>query len=217
MKIKTILMDTFCNTLEMGDIMKIIKFNLEELENNSNGFSCYILGRSYDLEENGAIEDFNDALKYYNDGMNLDYPLCEYSLGISLILGLGDVLNIDKEKGNKLLIDAYPKITSLINNQDLSREERLYAKFVIGAYHYYGLGNIEKDEKKAFDIIQECANEGHIAAIYDLGANFYYNGVGTEQDIEKAKYYLNLACEAGLPRAIKKYNEYGFGTKKHKK
>ena len=214
MKIKTILMDTFCNTLEMGDIMKIIKFNLEELENNSNGFSCYILGRSYDLEENGAIEDFNEALKYYNDGMNLDYPLCEYSLGISLILGLGDVLNIDKEKGNKLLIDAYPKIISLINNQDLSREERLYAKFVIGAYHYYGLGNIEKDEKKAFDIIQECANEGHIAAIYDLGANFYYNGNGTDKNIQLSEKYLKIAKDAGLKRAIEKYDEYEYGNER---
>ena len=194
--------------------MEIIKFDLEELKKNLNGFSYYILGRSYDLEENGATEDFKEALKYYNEGMNLDYPLCEYSVGISLILGLGDVLEIDKEKGNKLLIDAYTKIIDLINNKDLSPTERLYAKFVIGAYHYYGLGNIEKDDKKAFEIIQECANEGHIAAIYDLGANFYYNGVGTEQDMEKAKYYLKLACEAGLPRAIKKYNEYGFGTKK---
>ena len=193
--------------------MNIIKFNLEELKKDLNGFSCYILGRSYDLEENGVKEDFNEALKYYNEGMNLNYPLCEYSLGISLILGLGNVLEIDKEKGTRLLIDAYPKILDLINNKDLSLEERLYAKFVTGAYHYYGLGNIEKDDKKAFEIIQECANEGHIAAIYDLGANFYYNGVGTEQDIEKAKYYLKLACEEGLPRAIKKYNDYGFNNK----
>ena len=194
--------------------MEIIKFDLEELKNNLNGFSCYILGRSYDLEENGASEDFEKALEYYNEGMDLNYPLCEYSLGISLILGLGDILNIDKEKGTKLLIDAYPRILDLINNQSLSPEERLYARFVTGAYHYYGLGNIEKNDKKAFDIIQKCANEGHIAAIYDLGANFYYNGVGTEQDIEKAKYYLKLACDAGLPRAIRKYDEYGFGTKK---
>ncbi len=193
--------------------MNIIKFNLEELKKNLNGFSCYILGRSYDLEENGASEDFNKALKYYNEGMYLNYPLCEYSIGISLILGLGDVLEIDKEKGTSLLIDAYPKILELIDNQNISPEERLYAKFVTGAYHYYGLGNVEKDDKKAFDIIQECANEGHIAAIYDLGANFYYNGVGTEQDIEKAKYYLKLACEEGLPRAIKKYNDYGFNNK----
>ncbi len=194
--------------------MEIIRFKLEELKRNLNGFSCYILGRSYDLEENGVTENFKEALKYYNEGMNLNYPLCEYSLGISLILGLGDVLKIDKEKGTKLLIDAYPKILNIINNQALSPEERLYAKFAIGAYHYYGLGNIRKDDKKAFDIIQECANEGHIAAIYDLGANFYYNGVGTERDIEKAKYYLSLASEAGLPRAIKKFNDYDFGAKK---
>ena len=194
--------------------MEIIQFNLEELKKNLNGFSCYILGRSYDLEENGASEDFKEALKYYNEGISLNYPLCEYSIGVSLILGLGDVLEIDKENGNKLLVEAYSKILDLINDKNLLPEERLYAKFVTGAYHYYGLGNVEKDDKKAFDIIQECANEGHIAAIYDLGANFYYNGVGTEQDIEKAKYYLKLACEAGLPRAIKKYNEYGFGSKK---
>ncbi len=194
--------------------MEIIKFDLEELKNNLNGFSCYILGRSYDLEENGASEDFEKALEYYNEGMDLNYPLCEYSLGISLILGLGEALNIDKEKGTKLLIDAYPRILDLINNKDLSSKERLYAKFVTGAYHYFGLGNVEKNDKKAFEIIQECANEGHIAAIYDLGANFYYNGVGTEQDIEKAKYYLKLACDAGLKRAIKKYDEYEFNTKK---
>ena len=117
--------------------MEIIRFKLEELKKNLNGFSCYILGRSYDLEENGVTENFKEALKYYNEGMNLNYPLCEYSLGISLILGLGDVLKIDKEKGTKLLIDAYPKILNIINNQALSPEERLYAKFAIGAYHYY--------------------------------------------------------------------------------
>jgi TPR repeat protein len=193
--------------------MKIIKFNLEELKKNLNGFSCYILGRSYDLEENGASEDFNKALKYYNEGMYLNYPLCEYSIGISSLFGLGDVLKIDKEKGNKLLTDAYSKIIDLINNQGLLPEERVYAKFVLGAFYYYGLGNIEKDDKKAFDIISDCALAGHIAAIYDLGANFYYNGVGTLKDIEKAKHYLSMACEAGLPRSIKKYNEYGFDDK----
>ena len=196
--------------------MNIIKFDLEKLKNNLNGFSCYILGRSYDLEENGVSENFKEALNYYNKGIDYGNPLCEYSIGISLILGLGDVLKIDEEKGTKLLIDAYPKILELINNQNISNEERIYSKFVIGAYNYYGLGNIKKDENKAFEIIKECADNGHIAAIYDLGANFYYNGVGTDQDIEKAKYYLNIAREEGLPRAIKKYSEYGFDKNKEK-
>ncbi len=61
---------------------------------------------------------------------------------------------------------------------------------------------MEKDYSKAFDIIKECANKGHIAAIYDLGANFYYNGIGTDIDYELADYYLNIAKENGLKRAI---------------
>ena len=187
--------------------MNVIKFNIEELKKNLNGFSCYIIGRSYDLEENGVKQNYTKALKYYNKGMDLNNPLCEYSLGISSLLGLGDELKINKEKGTRLLIDAYPKIIELINNKDLSLEERLYAKFVTGAYYYYGLGNIVVDYEKAFEIIKECADEGHIAAIYDLGANFYYNGIGTKKDITKSRYYLNIACKEGLPRAIKKYNE----------
>ena len=114
--------------------MNRIKFNLEELKKNLNGFSCYILGRSYDLEENGVTQDYNKALEYYNEGLNLGYPLCEYSLGISLMFGLGDVLLEDQNKGTELLIDAFPKILDMINNENLSSVERLYAKFVTGAY-----------------------------------------------------------------------------------
>ena len=99
--------------------MEIIKFDLDKLKNNLNGFSCYILGRSYDLEENNATENFEEALKYYKEGINYGNPLCEYSLGISLIFGLGDALKVDKEKGTELLIDAYPKIIELLLDNSL--------------------------------------------------------------------------------------------------
>lgn len=181
--------------------MEIFKFNLDELENQNTGFSYYLLGRSYDLEENGANQDYTKALEYYLKGLNIDYPLCIYSLGISYELGLGKILSIDKNKSKELLNTAYPKIVELINNPNISDTERIYAKFVTGAY-YFGLGNIEKDYNKAFQIIKECADKGHIAAIYDLGANFYYNGNGTEVNYELAAYYLNIAKENGLKRAI---------------
>ena len=113
--------------------MNIIKFDLDKLKKQQDGFSYYILGRSYDLEENGASQDYNEALK---------------------------------------------------------------------------------DFKKAFEIIKECADQGHIAAIYDLGANFYYNGNGTERNHKLAEYYLRLAKEAGLKRAIDKYAEYEFGDER---
>lgn len=183
-------------------MMEIIKFDLNELEKNHTGFNYYLLGRSYDLVENNVEQDYNKALYYYQKGFDLDYSLCIYSLGISYELGLGKVLEIDKEKAKKLLINAYPKIIELIDNPNITEIERVYAKFVIGAYYYFGLGKIEKNYNKAFEIIKECANKGHIAAIYDLGANFYYNGNGTDINRELADYYLNIARKNGLKRAI---------------
>ena len=191
--------------------MNVIKFDLEQLKKKKNGFSYYILGRSYDLEENGANQDYDVALNYYQTGNNLGYPLCTYSLGISYQLGLGNALQKDEEKGNELLKQAYPEILQLINSPDTDEIERIYAKFVTGAYYYWGLGGIEQSYEKAFEIIKECADKGHIAAIYDLGANFYYNGNGTERNHKLAEYYLRLAKQAGLKRAIDKYNEYEFG------
>lgn len=187
-------------------MMEIIKFDLNELEKNHTGFNYYLLGRSYDLEENDVEQDYNKALYYYQKGFDLDYPLCIYSLGISYELGLGKVLEIDKEKAKKLLINAYPKIIELIDNPNITEIERVYAKFVIGAYYYFGLGKIEKNYNKAFEIIKECANKGHIAAIYDLGANFYYNGNGTDINHELADYYLNIARENGLKRAVDSFD-----------
>lgn len=134
--------------------MDIIKFNLDELKNQNTGFSYYLLGRSYDLEENGAIQDYTKALEYYLKGLNIDYPLCIYSIGISYELGLGEILSIDKNKSKELLNNAYPKIIELINNPKIPDTERIYAKFVTGAYYYFGLGNIEKDYNKHFRLLK---------------------------------------------------------------
>lgn len=185
--------------------MQTIKFNLKKLENKNTGFSYYILGRSYDLEENGVEQNFEKALYYYQRGFEINYPLCIYSLGISYELGLGELLEIDKDKSKELLNRAYPRIIELINNPNISDIERIYAKFVVGAYYYFGLGNIEKDYNKAFKIIKECADNGHIAASYDLGANFYFNGKGTDVNYKLADYYLNIAKVNGLKKAKNLY------------
>lgn len=182
--------------------MEVIQFDIRSLESQNTGFSYYLLGRSYDLEENGVEQDYQKAFYYYQKGFDIDYPLCTYSLGISYELGLGDVLEMDSRKAYELLKDAYPKILALIDCPTTDKIERIYAKFVTGAYYYFGLGDVEKDYEKAFQIIKECADEGHIAAIYDLGANFYFHGNGTDISYELAEYYLNIAKENGLKRAI---------------
>ncbi|MDD6245201.1 MAG: hypothetical protein PUB03_06030 [bacterium] len=185
--------------------MKVIKFNLKELEKQDTGFSYYILGRSYDLEENGVQQDFAKALYYYQKGCVIDNPFCIYSLGISYKLGLGDLLENNEEKANELLNNVYPRIINLINNKNTSNIEKIHAEFVIGAYYYFGLGNIKKDYNKAFEIIKKCADNGHLAAIYDLGANFYFYGKGTTVNYNLADYYLTIAKENELKRAIDLY------------
>ena len=55
--------------------METIKFNLKKLENQNTGFSYYILGRSYDLEENEVEQNFEKALYYYQRGFEINYPL----------------------------------------------------------------------------------------------------------------------------------------------
>ena len=194
--------------------MNVIKFDLEQLKNMQDGFSYYILGRSYDLEENEAQQDYKKALEYYKKGIDLSYPLCIYSLGISYQLGLGNILPKDEEKGEELLKKAFPRIMELVNSEDTNNIEKIYAKFVTGAYYYWGLGGIKQSNEKAFEIIKECADKGHIAAIYDLGARFYYEGIGVERDLKLSEYYLKTAKEAGLKRAITKYNEYRFGEER---
>lgn len=41
--------------------MEIIRFDLDKLKKEQDGFSYYILGRSYDLEENVAKQDYDIA------------------------------------------------------------------------------------------------------------------------------------------------------------
>ena len=53
-----------------------------------------------------------------------------------------------------------------------------------------------------------CNARTYLPAIYDLGANFYYNGVGTEKNLKLSEYYLKMAVDAGLPRAKVKYEQY---------
>ncbi len=182
--------------------MKVIKFNLKEIENIETGFAYYLLGRSYDLEENGVKQDYAKALHFYQKGFEIGYPLCIYSLGISYEFGLGEILKKDMNYAKKKLSEAYPKIIELVNNPIISSIEKMYAEFVIGAYYYFGFGDIKQDYTKAFEIIKKCADKGHIAAIYDLGANFYYNGKGTDINHELADYYLDIAVENNLSRAI---------------
>ncbi len=180
--------------------------DLEENAKNGDGLSCYILGRSYDSGENGVKQNFEKALYWYNKGKELDDPRCIYGVGTCYYFG--DGVKEDKNKAHELFVKAYQSLLELIEQEKNIPNRQAFSIFCLGAYYYFGFGDIEKNNNTAFKLIYDSAMKGHMAGIYDLGANFYYNGVGIERDLEKSKFYLELASNYGLPRAIKKLQEY---------
>ena len=192
----------------MNKIISMI-FNINDLEENAkkgDGLSCYILGRSYDSGENGLEQNFNKALFWYNKGKKLEDPRCIYGVGACYYFG--DGVEQDKKQAYELFVKAYQPLLELIEQEKNIPNRQAFSIFCLGAYYYFGFGDIEKDDNTAFKLIYDSAMKGHIAGIYDLGANFYYNGIGTERDLEKSKFYLELASKYGLPKAIKKLQEY---------
>ena len=174
----------------MNDSIKPMIFDLKDLEikaENGDKLACYILGRSYDSEENGAEQSYEKAMYWYEKGKELGDPCCTYGVGACYYFG--DGVEQDKDKAKQIHISAYKPLLELIEKEK-NRRKQSFSKFCLGAYYYFGLGEIERDEKKAFELIHDCAMQGHLPAIYDLGANFYYNGVGTEKNLRLSEYYL---------------------------
>ena len=143
---------------------------------------------------------------WYGKGKELGDPRSAY--GVGACYHFGDGVEQDKEKAKQIHIEAYKSLLELINEEEQNQRKQAFSKFCLGDYYYFGFGNIERDEKKAFELIHDCAMQGHLPAIYDLGANFYYNGVGTEKNLKLSEHYLKMAVDAGLPRAKTKYEQY---------
>ena len=189
----------------MDNSIKPMTFDLKDLEGkakNGDKLACYILGRSYDSEENGAEQSYEKAMYWYE----LGNPCCTYGVGACYYFG--DGVEQDKEKAKQIHINAYKPLLELIEKEKENPRKQSFSKFCLGAYYYFGFGDIERDEKKAFELIHACAMQGHLPAIYDLGANFYYNGVGTEKNLRLSEYYLKMAVDAGLQRAKVKFEQY---------
>jgi len=135
-------------------------FNLEELEekaNNGSGLACYILGRSYDSGENGAEQNFEKAMYWYKKGQELGDPRCIY--GVAACYHFGDGVEKDEDKARELFIQAYEPLLELIEKEENNLQKQAFSKFCLGAYYYFGFGEVEKNDEEAFRLIHESAME----------------------------------------------------------
>lgn len=91
-------------------------FDLKDLKlkaKNGDKLACYILGRSYDSEENGAEQNFEKAMYWYEKGKELGDPCCAYGVGACYYFG--DGVKQDKEKAKQIHINAYKDLLKLID------------------------------------------------------------------------------------------------------
>lgn len=65
---------------------------------------------------------------------------------------------------------------------------------------------------EAYDYIMKYALEGDPEGYYHLGW-FYLDGIGVEEDIKKAKYFLGIAANLGHKRAIMLLESMNQGDK----
>lgn len=178
---------------------------LQKKAKAGDGLSAYIVGRSFYSQENGVSQDYKRSYEWYKFGFEkLNDPRCQYGFAM-FYFDDGEsesegVVAKDNEYANKLFADAYPKLVKL------AKEGDMYANFILGAYHNYGIGGIKKDFSQAIKFIEISAKLGHSGACYDMG-KFYLEGRGVDKDIDKAKYFFEKAKKQNNVRAAEKLKD----------
>ena len=76
------------------------------------------------------------------------------------------------------------------------KNEYLPAFKLLAGFYEMGWGGVEKDEKKAFDLIKEAADKGSVSAMKSL-SNLYATGHMINEDKEAAIYYMKKASDLG--------------------
>ena len=137
----------------MNKIIPIV-FNINELEasaKNSDGLSCYILGRSYDSGENGVKQNFEKALYWYNKGKLLGDSRCIYGVGACYYFG--DGIEQDKDQAYQLFVKAYQPLLESIEQEKDTPNKQAFSIFCLGAYYYF---NKQNYEYIGLDFLKKC-------------------------------------------------------------
>ena len=61
-------------------------------------------------------------------------------------------LHVIKEKAKQIHIETYETLLELIDKEQENPRRQAFSKFCLGAYYYFGFGNIERNENKAFEL-----------------------------------------------------------------
>ena len=147
--------------------MNIIKFDLDKLKEQQDGFSYYILGRSYDLEENGAIAEGKN-IKNVLASIDKKY-LDEIEVINGKLVYVGD--NVNKLKwANEILLGVKKELKENISETGSIIIEKS-ANLNLVNYRIYGRS--------------EVSESGEIQSVGENDINLFNRNIGKEQGLFK--------------------------------
>jgi TPR repeat protein len=151
------------------------------LEASGTGEASMELARFY------FDRDSEKAVKHLEKAAALNIPQACYNLGVFA----------QSQKTYDMALEFFNKALKLDPDYHEARLE-------LGRMFMEGWG-VEKDEGQGFCLIKQVCEEaapGRLKAVAETNLGvFYLNGTGVEKDLEKARFYLQKAADAGIEKA----------------
>lgn len=181
--------------------------------------ACLTLGYMYLYGENGVERDEKKAFRYYSMAAAQEDKIAVNNLGSLYYSGIGTEKNVNKavemfDKAARLgngeaainLAFIYLTSSSNISNQRIfellqqaANTGNITAQYMVGYSYYRGFA-VQKNYKKAFDLIKQAA-VSFDEAQYEL-AQRYINAEGTPRNYGNAVKYLTEAAHQGHIQAM---------------
>ena len=158
------------------------RFNKEEIlnvllnKNDKNPKEIFLIGLFY-LEGIGTKIDYELALKYFNESLNLGIYKSAQEIGSMYAEGKGVKKDIDKAK-------EYFEIAA--------NAGYAFSYYNLAMIYLWGMGKTKKDGQKGVMLLEESAKIGFRNAMEAMG-KLYFNGIGVEKNEEEAEKWFARA------------------------
>ena len=135
-----------------------------------------------DVEHIETQVDLKEALYYYKQSAEMNYPPAMFNLAAFYEFGMG--CEPDIEEAQKWYTAA-------------AQAGYTAAIYKLGKMHAFGKGGLPVDEEKAIELFLEAAKNGSPRAEYNVGLHYFYDDLPLEVDLEKAETYFRRAASKG--------------------
>lgn len=189
---------------------KTAKEGYKKVENLANNGAD--MGRLY-MKGKYVRKDFKKAFALNMYAANMGNVNGMYNVGMMYKVGLGVKQNFSsavewlKKASDAGHEDASVELADYFLDDDEeqaviyyrrgAKKGNAHAMYVLHQFYRDGLGGLEQDDDKAFELCSQAAELGDVDAIGDMGY-CYEDGIGVDQDYAKALEWYLKAGEAGL-------------------